>query len=909
MKNKKNKLGFSLLEVLLMVTLFAIILSSTISLIGNKTAKEDINAKARQVVDFVSRAHDYSVNGYFQDVWGIKVLDNDAMCEDNGDCIVLFKGRQYSSRNTNYDRTMNFDTGVYIESDQENEFYFSYMSGWLSSGYNQAIVIKNAGSDENKVIVIETTGLTYVEGQNTYGQMVMHNTAGDFSRGTFDADKIAIANDADGQGVELFSDESMAYAYQGHDMAYVSSTDTIWILNPSITSASVSVLNMSGRQIANYPITISNPSLINDIAYDSHTDTVWIIRGTGDNDVIQMDVADGTILNTVALSYEPDFITFDSYTNSIWVTINNAAIGSLVKIDVDTAATTQYSSMPWTSQASAMTFDSYTNSVWVAEASTQEIHQFDVTDGSLVTSEVVGYLYDLTFDSYTNSIWGVGSNVANLVYKIDVTSPSTVSSYYGARPTSITFDSTTNSVWTPTYDTGDLVQYDVTDGTATTYTKNLYRPSYIIFSPSADAIFVPVGDSPGIGKYSVVDGSVVNYNTFAVGAKPYDIAFDPVTNSIWTIGYLSGIVTKISAIDGSFISSTTIAGATNLTSIVFDSYTNSIWIGDSGTITKLSPTDASTLGSLTLSVAGLATDMTFDSYTNSIWVTKHSANKIVKINPATVTEIGAYDVGTYPTRAAFDSVSNSIWVTSRTDYRATKLSATDGSFISTTSLSSSNAEGIAFDPITNTIMAGRTNFYKIDAATGSNLSTHVLNISSYDMIYEPISNNFWAMNDEISDVDTIAKIDPVSGTIIGSYVVGEKPQALTYDSKTNSVWVSNYTDDTVTKLPITDFAPSGTYISSVIDTYNNTNFNAMTYTAVTPTYTVLTMKVRTSTSSDMVGALDWSSCEVVTSGIDISSNTCVNDGDRYVQYQALLETSNLSTSPRLTDVVINFDNL
>ena len=121
----KNKHGFTLVEVLLVVAIFAIVLASAISRTNTKIFTSDLDAKVLEVASLIEQARNNSATGYRSAVWSIKVLDNDALCANSGDCILLFKSNDFSGRDTSYDRFVQFDsdtTGVYINNDQENEF-------------------------------------------------------------------------------------------------------------------------------------------------------------------------------------------------------------------------------------------------------------------------------------------------------------------------------------------------------------------------------------------------------------------------------------------------------------------------------------------------------------------------------------------------------------------------------------------------------------------------------------------------------------------------------------------------------------------------------------------------------------------------------------------------------------------
>jgi hypothetical protein len=99
---------------------------------------------------------------------------------------------------------------------------------------------------------------------------------------------------------------------------------------------------------------------------------------------------------------------------------------------------------------------------------------------------------------------------------------------------------------------------------------------------------------------------------------------------------------------------------------------------------------------------------------------------------------------------------------------------------------------------------------------------------------------------------------------------------------------------------------SGVFNSSIINA-GNLEWGAIDWATSTPAGTGVTFKARTSDSPTMDGAPDFSTCDDITKNVDISSNNCVTDGQGYIQYQAMLTTSNGSVSPTIDDVTINYD--
>ncbi|MBU1203278.1 prepilin-type N-terminal cleavage/methylation domain-containing protein [Patescibacteria group bacterium] len=164
---KKEKNGFTLIEVLLIVAVFVILLAGSVSLVNNRVNQEDLTYKVKQVADMVAKAQNYSMTGYRDDVWGIKVLDSDSHCADSADCVVMYKGVIYSDRDASFDQVVELSgtTGVYLEASQVNEFYFAPSSGWLATttgtSTDQWIVLKSNFGDQ-KSVVVNTSGVTSI---------------------------------------------------------------------------------------------------------------------------------------------------------------------------------------------------------------------------------------------------------------------------------------------------------------------------------------------------------------------------------------------------------------------------------------------------------------------------------------------------------------------------------------------------------------------------------------------------------------------------------------------------------------------------------------------------------------------------------------------------------------------------
>lgn len=102
-----------------------------------------------------------------------------------------------------------------------------------------------------------------------------------------------------------------------------------------------------------------------------------------------------------------------------------------------------------------------------------------------------------------------------------------------------------------------------------------------------------------------------------------------------------------------------------------------------------------------------------------------------------------------------------------------------------------------------------------------------------------------------------------------------------------------------------EYDTSGVYTSAALDLVN-TEFGTVSWNVNTPSSTAYAIKARTSDSSDMSDASDWSLCDTLASGQDLSTSNCVDDVDRYFQYQISFSTSDEIFTPTLFDLTINY---
>lgn len=100
------------------------------------------------------------------------------------------------------------------------------------------------------------------------------------------------------------------------------------------------------------------------------------------------------------------------------------------------------------------------------------------------------------------------------------------------------------------------------------------------------------------------------------------------------------------------------------------------------------------------------------------------------------------------------------------------------------------------------------------------------------------------------------------------------------------------------------YPSSGNLISSIFDTTGPSTWEDFSAVMTISPDTDIEIKARTGNDSNLADAPDFSSCTPLTSGSIV--NACIQDGDRYIQYQATLLTTDPTESPTLEGVTFSY---
>lgn len=310
----------------------------------------------------------------------------------------------------------------------------------------------------------------------------------------------------------------------------------------------------------------------------------------------------------------------------------------------------------------------------------------------------------------------------------------------------------------------------------------------IIGVPVASSLIFSFADVVSAQVASLPAGTRTDY---PVGKKPYGVAFDNLTNSVWVTNYGSDTVSKININTGTRIDYPVVRGPMG---VAFDNVTNSVWVTSaySGGVSKININTGARID-----YPGGVWGIAFDNVTNSVWATNRNSNTVSKINIETG-EKNDYFVGNTPNGVAFDNITNSVWVANEFSGTVSKVDINTGA--KTDYSVDGSPYGVAFDDITNSVWvanAGSNTVSKVDITMGTKTDYAVGN-GPYGVAFDNVTGSVWVTHAYSS---TVSKININTGERI-DYPTRGAPAGIAFDSITNSVWVTSPDGYTVSKIAI-----------------------------------------------------------------------------------------------------------
>ena len=384
------------------------------------------------------------------------------------------------------------------------------------------------------------------------------------------------------------------------------------------------------------------------------------------------------------------------------------------------------------------------------------------------------------------------------------------------------------------------------------------QPEGSAVNPVTNKIYVTnyCGNDPscrnnGTGTVTVIDGATNNTVSVNVGAAPYAVAVNAVTNKIYVVNTCGNDVSchtfsgTVTVIDGATLATQNVNVGSSPFSVAVNAVTNKIYVVNgcgndascktlSGTVTVI---DGATLATTTVGVGISPSIAVVNPVTNTVYVTNYCGNDPIKcawtpFGTGTVTVIDgvtnnavSVNVGFAPYAADVNTVTNQIYVANRCGDDpncASKATVTviDGASLATTDVPVGGYEpyAIAVNAKTNKIyVPGECNgdpschngtVTVIDGATLVTASVPA-GADPASIAVNSVTNQIYVANRCGNDPScmgasqgTVTVID--GATLVTANVgVGQSPFGLAVNAATNRIYVPNGLSATVSVIDAT----------------------------------------------------------------------------------------------------------
>lgn len=480
--------------------------------------------------------------------------------------------------------------------------------------------------------------------------------------------------------------------------------------------------------LTSYIITSFNPSP-KDIIFNPDTSTLWV--PDTNNTISMYNVTNGSLMRTVPIDTTYQYIIFNPSTNLMNGTYLNGV--NLISAPANTITTYEWrdgNCTTGTLLSSAQSFDTSTLSLGahaIYFRAKDTLNQWSACDSRTVTiassvanpspsATIVIPTSDSTVIQGTPvSFTGLGVSSPNLNGTVSTNTYSPVS----VAPKDVAYDPNTSSIWIS--NGSKVTQVNATTGSfVQDYAVTL--PNFLTYDSTNRALWIG-GSTLTLNKIDLSTGIAGAKTSYPTTHYPYiGIAYDPVTNSVWTTDDISKTVTQINASTGSERKIYTLPSGGYLYGIAFDPVTNSVWVTDTNNY-KIIQIDVNTqviknTYSVSSSYSSGPKKIVFDPTTNSIlftlydaigkldvytgsivyykgtagvgvgvgingiavdstdgtWWIANSANTVTHINPSTG-ERATYPVSSPPIGVTENQSSRDVWaITNATSNSAVKIS-------------------------------------------------------------------------------------------------------------------------------------------------------------------------------------------------------------------------------------------
>ncbi|MFA5022374.1 MAG: type II secretion system protein [Patescibacteria group bacterium] len=146
--------GFTLIELIIVMGMLVIVATLSVPFFQSFQVSSDLYTHANTITKTLQRAQQQAITGQNNDAWGVYF---DIAAKK----IILFKGNNYASRQTDFDEIISYPQTFSVTTDFGNEIYFSLYSGQTAKTGTVNITSQN---NQTRTIKIESNGLIQLNG-------------------------------------------------------------------------------------------------------------------------------------------------------------------------------------------------------------------------------------------------------------------------------------------------------------------------------------------------------------------------------------------------------------------------------------------------------------------------------------------------------------------------------------------------------------------------------------------------------------------------------------------------------------------------------------------------------------------------------------------------------------------------
>lgn len=137
--------GFTLIEVLLSVTILGLLAGLSIPVYASFTRKNDLDITTQQLASAFRRAEQYARAVQGDSTWGVQVQSGQ---------VTLYKGASYASRDTSYDEVIDIPDSIAVSS--TSDVQFAKLSGAPGAA---ASVTLTGDTNNSRTVTVNAEGM------------------------------------------------------------------------------------------------------------------------------------------------------------------------------------------------------------------------------------------------------------------------------------------------------------------------------------------------------------------------------------------------------------------------------------------------------------------------------------------------------------------------------------------------------------------------------------------------------------------------------------------------------------------------------------------------------------------------------------------------------------------------------